>query len=42
MEWTVNELIIVTEGAVLIGISFGIHSLTGWLERWDYERHRED
>jgi hypothetical protein len=38
----VNELIMVIEGGALIMASIGIHSLTSWLERWDYERHRED
>jgi hypothetical protein len=38
----VNELIMVIEGVVLILLSVGIHSLTSWLERWDYQRHRED
>jgi hypothetical protein len=37
-----NELIMVIEGVVLILLSIGIHSLTTWLERWDYQRHRED
>jgi hypothetical protein len=38
----VNELIMVIEGVVLILLSTGIHSLTTRLERWDYQRHRED
>jgi len=37
----VNELIMVIEGVVLIVVNFGIHSLSTWLERWDYQRHRE-
>lgn len=37
-----NELVMLIEGVVLIILSIGIHSLTGWLERWDYQRHRED
>jgi hypothetical protein len=37
-----NELIMVIEGAVLIVVSFGIHTLSAWLERWDYQRHCED
>lgn len=32
----------VAEGVALIVISVGIHRLSGWLERWDYERHCED
>jgi hypothetical protein len=38
----VTELVMGIEGVVLIAVSFGIHSLSTWLERWDYERHRED
>jgi hypothetical protein len=38
----VNELLIGVEGAALIAVSIGIHQLSTWLERWDYERHRED
>lgn len=37
-----NELLMVVEGVVLIVISVGIHHLSAWLERWDYERHCED
>lgn len=37
-----NEMLVVMEGVVLIIISVGIHHLSAWLERWDYERHRED
>jgi hypothetical protein len=38
----VNELIMVIEGVMLIVMALGIHSLSSWLERWDYQRHRED
>jgi len=38
----VNELLMVVEGIVLIVLSVGIHHLSIWLERWDYERHFED
>jgi hypothetical protein len=38
----VNELIMVIEGVVLIAMAIGIHGLSSWLERWDYQRHRED
>jgi hypothetical protein len=38
----VNELLMVVEGVVLIVVSIGIHHLSTWLERWDYERHFED
>jgi len=38
----VNELIMTIEGAALIMVSIGLHGLSTWLERWDYERHRED
>jgi hypothetical protein len=37
-----NEIVMVTEAVVLIAMSIGIHNLSTWLERWDYERHRED
>jgi len=37
----VNELIMLAEGGALIAISIAIHSLATWLERSDYERHRE-
>ncbi len=37
-----NEIVMVLEGVVLIVMSIGIHSLSTWLEHWDYERHRED
>lgn len=37
-----NELVMVVEGLVLIVMSVGIHHLSAWLERWDYERHCED
>ncbi len=37
-----NELLMIIEGAVLIMAGLGIHRLSTWLERWDYERHRED
>jgi hypothetical protein len=39
---TVNELLMVIAAAALIMVSVGIHHLPTWLERWDYERHRED
>jgi hypothetical protein len=32
----------IVEGAMLIAVSIGIHHLTTWLERWDYQRHCED
>jgi hypothetical protein len=32
----------VTEAVVLIAMGIGIHSLSTWLERWDYERHLGD
>jgi hypothetical protein len=38
----VNELIMTIEGAALIMVSIGMHRLSTWLERWDYERRRED
>jgi hypothetical protein len=38
----VNELLMAVEGAALIIVSIGIHRVSTWLERWDYERHRED
>jgi hypothetical protein len=38
----VNELLMVVEGVVLIVVSVGIHRLSTWLERWDYDRRRED
>jgi hypothetical protein len=37
-----NELLMLMEGVMLIIISVGIHHLTAWLERRDYERHFED
>jgi hypothetical protein len=37
-----TELVIGIEGVLLIAVSFGMHSLSARLERWDYERHRED
>jgi len=37
-----NEIVMVTEAVVLIAIGIGIHSLSTWLERWDYQRHRKD
>jgi hypothetical protein len=38
----VNELLMAVEGVALIVVSVGIHHLSTWLERWDYERHFED
>lgn len=37
-----NELVLLSEAVALIMASVGIYRLSGWLERWDYERHRED
>lgn len=37
-----NELLLAIEGVVLVAISVGVHQLSEWLERWDYERHFED
>jgi hypothetical protein len=37
-----NGLTIVGECVVLLMVSVGTHHLSAWLERWDYERHRED
>lgn len=37
-----NELLMAMEAVMLIMVSVGIHRLSAWLERWDYERHRED
>jgi hypothetical protein len=38
----VNELIMALEGVALVTMAIGIHTLSAWLERWDYQRHRED
>jgi hypothetical protein len=38
----VIDLLMVIEGVALVIVSIGIHRLSTWLERWDYERHRED
>jgi hypothetical protein len=38
----VNELVLAVEGVALVAISFGVHQLSAWLERWDYDRHFED
>lgn len=37
-----NSVVMAGEGVVLVMVSVGVHHLSAWLERWDYERHRED
>lgn len=37
-----NELLMVIEGVALLTFAIGIHHLATFLERWDYDRHRED
>jgi hypothetical protein len=37
-----NSVVMLGEGIVLVMVSVGVHHLSAWLERWDYERHRED
>ena len=37
-----NGLTVAGEGVFLVMVSIGMHHLSAWLERWDYERHRED
>ncbi len=37
-----NELIMVIEAVALLTAAIGMHHLGAFLERWDYDRHRED
>ncbi len=42
VDTAMNGFLIITEGLAAVPATIALYRLFAWLERWDYERHRED